>query len=542
MNAIETEDVRGVTATLVGDGEEINAANSGEPDCVDSREGNDVNVGNAGETGKKQRRARHKCPFPSCKGNVIHLPRHMRQVHDWNQSDSANVVGTFDLRKPGSSSSAIKKRKHQRKVCPKISCGAIVRRIHNHLAQVHNIKRGSDKLVKLVKRATKYEPVVLDCLVTSSDESSVESSDVDRCQDLLKMKDPNSTKVYDAVYDSQDSAEYDRILNDIVKGGGKKGGRDVYGRGCEGKCSSSGDGHLGDEDIGGGGHSGGDEEFESGNKNGGDQFNDQDNGGDEFVGGDSGGDDEFGVGVTGDDASHKGNKDSGTENVGGDSVNGGHESVGRESGDDGEFGGEVSDYGASHRNNEESGTENTGGDSVDGKDGNGNDGGDTATGKVSSNVDEKVILSNFNDWLTGPDGGRKDQKSARQCMRQVEMVMGYITPAAPAISSLLDKAVLRDNWLSRFEKEKRPGTVKSYLGALNNFYVYLRAECQHEIKELDVSEALLVSLSEQVKLWARSSRKMAQDRFWEKRVEDIDSLKRPEQITLFDTSDVARKA
>ena len=99
---------------------------------------------------------------------------------------------------------------------------------------------------------------------------------------------------------------------------------------------------------------------------------------------------------------------------------------------------------------------------------------------------------------------------------------------------------LRDNWLSRFEKGKKPDTAKSYFGALNNFYVYLCAECQHEIKELDVSEALLVSLSEQVKLWARSSRKMAQDRFSEKR--GIDFLKRPQQIKLFDTSDVARKA
>ena len=68
--------------------------------------------------------------------------------------------------------------------------------------------------------------------------------------------------------------------------------------------------------------------------------------------------------------------------------------------------------------------------------------------------------------------------------------------------------------------------MKSYLGTLNNFYVYLRAECQHKFKELGVSEAQVVSLSEQVKMWAKSSRKMSQDCFWEKRLEDIDSLKR----------------
>jgi hypothetical protein len=52
---------------------------------------------------------------------------------------------------------------------------------------------------------------------------------------------------------------------------------------------------------------------------------------------------------------------------------------------------------------------------------------------------------------------------------------GLYHPTAPSISSLLHKAVLRDKWLTIFEKEKKPGTVKSYLGTLNNFYVYLRA-------------------------------------------------------------------
>lgn len=327
---------------------------------------------------------------------------------------------------------------------------------------MHNIKRGSSRFVKLVKKAPKYEPPVVDCEMTSSDESSVNSSDEDQYEDLWKMKKPSSSKVYEAVYNSEDSAEYDRILNDIVKGGGKKGGKDVDG------------GHSGGGTFYGGDNVGDDEEFD---------------------GGDSGDENEFGGGVLGDKGGHGGNEESGTENVGGDSVDG--------EGDN--------DY-------------------------------DTATANVSSNVDDKVMLSNFKDWLTGPDGGRKDNTIAQQSMRQVEMVMGYIAPVAPAISSLLNKAVLRDNWLTTFEKEKKPGTVKSYLGSLNNFYVYLRAECQHKFKELDVSEAQLVSLSEQVKMWAKSSRKMSQDRFWEKRVEDIDSLKTPEQIKQFDKSDVARKA
>lgn len=36
-----------------------------------------------------------------------------------------------------------------------------------------------------------------------------------------------------------------------------------------------------------------------------------------------------------------------------------------------------------------------------------------------------------------------------------------------------------------FDKDKQPGTVKSYLGALNQFYVFLKCECV----EVDVSPA-----------------------------------------------------
>ena len=59
---------------------------------------------------------------------------------------------------------------------------------------------------------------------------------------------------------------------------------------------------------------------------------------------------------------------------------------------------------------------------------------------------------------------------------------------------------------------------------------------------LGVNEAQLSSLSDQVKLGNRFSRKMAQDRVREKRVEDIETLRTPEQIKQFDKSGIERKA
>ena len=66
---------------------------------------------------EKGRREKHKCPYTACNASVIHFPRHMKQVHGWNQTDLTGVLGTFDLRK---GKPLVKKREHPRKVSPKL--------------------------------------------------------------------------------------------------------------------------------------------------------------------------------------------------------------------------------------------------------------------------------------------------------------------------------------------------------------------------------------------------------------------------------------
>jgi hypothetical protein len=174
MNAMETEDVGGVSCV---DSAERNAIANEYVGDVSAKRGGDCGEMNAGCV-----------DGPSCKASVVHLPRHMRQVHGWSTVDSTAVLGTFDLRNPRPAPSAVKKRKHARKVCPVPDCGSIIKRIHNHLAQKHKIKRGSPRFVKLVKKTEKFESAVVDCEMTSSHESSVNSSDEDQSEDQWKMK------------------------------------------------------------------------------------------------------------------------------------------------------------------------------------------------------------------------------------------------------------------------------------------------------------------------------------------------------------------
>ena len=109
------------------------------------------------------------------------------------------------------------------------------------------------------------------------------------------------------------------------------------------------------------------------------------------------------------------------------------------------------------------------------------------------------------------------------------MVMQQINPKKQAITDLLSKMTLRDKWLVPVEKKKQSGTVKSYLGSLNQF-IFLHAECSKEFEELNTTASQLVQLSNQVKMWAKSCRKKTQDRFLEKRMEDIGKLKKKRKI------------
>ena len=150
----------------------------------------------------------------------------------------------------------------------------------------------------------------------------------------------------------------------------------------------------------------------------------------------------------------------------------------------------------------------------------------------------RKVFDQFETWLRGADGGRKSDWSAIQCRRQVEMIVSYIDSSNQNLAGILNKNSLRDEWLNKFEKEKKPGTVKSYLGSLNQFYAFLKCE------NVDVGSSVnqLENLSQQVKLWISSFRKKSLDRFWEKRMDDMSSMRTPEQVRAFDTSEVAREA
>lgn len=135
------------------------------------------------EKEKKAQRAKHKCPFPSCSASVIHLPRHMMQRHKWAKEDAAGVVNSFNLRKPkkGSEKSTLK-----RKICPVKHCRSVVKRIHNHLTDFHQYKRGSDIYKKCLKVAVSHK--IMEISSTSEWDSTSSEERVPRKKRKVKKR------------------------------------------------------------------------------------------------------------------------------------------------------------------------------------------------------------------------------------------------------------------------------------------------------------------------------------------------------------------
>lgn len=354
-------------------------------------------------SGKKQkeRSKKHLCPYSNCGVAVIHLPRHMRQCHRWSPRKARSVLNTFSLRRKKEASKRKTKRSYRRVVCPVDECNSVVKRIHNHLIDVHKFKQGST-IYKQWLACTMHEQhhQVSVLSETESSELSEHSDDNDSSADSdwslpKKMKSQSHVKQLTNVYD------------------------DVYGSNEE-SCEEEPTESCGESD------------------------------------------------------------------------------------------GISNDYQDD----------------------------DDAITPVELDGNQQSILNTFENWLKGADGGKRGDRSAVQCRRQVELVISYVDNSNPTINNILHKNTLRDNWLNKFDKEKKPGTVKSYLGSLNQFYSFLKCEKV----DVGVSSEQLTSLSDQIKLWTKSFRKESNHRFWEKRMEDMSSMRTPEQIKEFETAEIARTA
>ena len=115
-----------------------------------------------------------KCPLPYCNSAVRHLPRHLRNVHNWSKQVAKTATCRFKLRKQYTFSSQetasagnrkprktecdskpknYKKPCRKKKVCPIPGCTTVTERLPQHLHQVHKLRSDDPKYKKCMSLA-----------------------------------------------------------------------------------------------------------------------------------------------------------------------------------------------------------------------------------------------------------------------------------------------------------------------------------------------------------------------------------------------------
>lgn len=158
---------------------------------------------------------------------------------------------------------------------------------------------------------------------------------------------------------------------------------------------------------------------------------------------------------------------------------------------------------------------------------------------ASSNAVTEEILGQFKKWLQGIDGGRREEKTAKQYTSQIFAIIQAIDPKNLTVASTLSVKALRDKWLTPLEKQRRPGTCKAYLGSLSKFIRFLMVENPSNILK---SQEDARKVKEQVLEWMSSYNAPIAQRRWEKQLEDLEKLVTPKDIQEFDKSGLARSA
>ena len=123
---------------------------------------------------ENQKKKKKKCPLPYSHSVVRHLPRHLRNVHNWSKQVAKTATCRFKLRRQYTFSSQetasagnrkprktecdsklknYKKPCRKKKVCPIPGCTTVTERLPQHLHQVHKLRSDDPKYKKCMSLA-----------------------------------------------------------------------------------------------------------------------------------------------------------------------------------------------------------------------------------------------------------------------------------------------------------------------------------------------------------------------------------------------------
>ena len=165
-----------------------------------------------GDNHQKSRvRDRITCPVRDCHTKVIHLPRHLQNVHKYNKERAVSIAQESHIRKISRKPSLEKpkhKDYHHYRKCPITSCSALVKRLPQHLMTVHSIPGKSELLKKLLRKARMQTRQ----LKVAADSESYASGDNTDSSCLLTVKKASSRKHAALRDDIEDDMDHCTLL------------------------------------------------------------------------------------------------------------------------------------------------------------------------------------------------------------------------------------------------------------------------------------------------------------------------------------------
>ena len=130
-------------------------------------------------------RSAKRCLVANCNARVIHLPRHLREKHDWAAEDARCAVQKY--RQHNLKQSKCKDYDRPRR-CPVENCSAVVKRLDTHLVHSHAMTRQSSTYKQMLVTA-KYCKTAM--ITAYDDHIDSLSDEQDRCmEDNVDMQLP----------------------------------------------------------------------------------------------------------------------------------------------------------------------------------------------------------------------------------------------------------------------------------------------------------------------------------------------------------------
>ena len=86
----------------------------------------------------------------------------MRNCHAWSPRKARSVLNSFNLRKAKDKARRKTKREYKSVICPYNDCMSVLKRIQNHLTDVHKLKVNIKAYKMCLANATPHEVDVVD--------------------------------------------------------------------------------------------------------------------------------------------------------------------------------------------------------------------------------------------------------------------------------------------------------------------------------------------------------------------------------------------